>query len=100
MSVLSPEYADAFVDADVAVITDIYPSGQPPIPGVTGKLVVDAVCDAHPEQRVVWLPGRADLVAFLVGELRPGDVCISMGCGDVADLPDEVLVGLARKVRS
>jgi UDP-N-acetylmuramate--alanine ligase len=100
MAVLSPEYADAFVDADVAVITDIYPSGQAPIPGVTGKLVVDAVCDAHPEQRVVWLPERTDLVAFLVGELRPGDVCISMGCGDVAELPDEVLAGLVRKVRS
>jgi UDP-N-acetylmuramate--alanine ligase len=100
MSVMSPEYADAFIDADVAVITDIYPSGQAPIPGVTGKLVVDAVCDAHPEQRVVWLPERADLVAFLVGELRSGDVCISMGCGDVAELPDEVLDGLARRVRS
>ena len=45
-------------------------------------------------------PQRADLVAFLVGELRPGDVCISMGCGDVAELPDEVLAGLVRKVRS
>ena len=84
----------------MAVITDIYPSGEAPIPGVTGKLVVDAVRDAHPEQRVVWLPERADLVAFLVGELRPGDVCISMGCGDVAELPDEVLAGLVRKVRS
>ena len=45
-------------------------------------------------------PERADLVAFLIGELRPGDVCISMGCGDVAELPDEVLAGLVRKVRS
>jgi UDP-N-acetylmuramate--alanine ligase len=97
MAVLSPAYADAFVDADVAVITDIYPSGQAPIAGVSGKLVVDAVCDAHPEQRVVWLPGRAELVSFLVGELRPGDVCISMGCGDVAALPDEVLAGLQRR---
>jgi UDP-N-acetylmuramate--alanine ligase len=96
MAVLSPEYRDAFVDADVAVITDIYPSGQAPLPGVTGKLVVDAVCDAHPEQRVVWLPKRPDLVSFLVGELRPGDVCVSMGCGDVAALPDEVLAGLQR----
>ena len=94
MAVLSPEYRDAFVAADVAVITDIYPSGQAPLPGVTGKLVVDAVCDAHPDQRVVWLPKRADLVSFLVNELRPGDVCVSMGCGDVAALPDEVLVGL------
>jgi UDP-N-acetylmuramate--alanine ligase len=94
---MSPDYRDAFQGADVAVITDIYPSGQTPLPGVTGKLVVDAVCDAHPDQRVVWLPRRADLVSFLVQELRAGDVCVSMGCGDVAALPDEVLAGLRQR---
>ena len=94
MAVLSPEYAHAFVHADLAVITDIYPSGDAPIPGVTGKLVVDAILDSHPRQRVAWLPHRADLVDFLAKELRPGDVCISMGCGDVASLPSEVLAEL------
>ena len=53
MAVMSPDYADAFVDADVAVITDIYPSGQAPIPGVTGSSSSTRCCDAHPEQRVV-----------------------------------------------
>lgn len=91
MSVLSPEYAHAFTAADVVVLTDIYASGTTPIPGVTGKLVVNAVCEAHPEQRVVWLPERHDLVEYLARHLGPGDLCISMGCGDVAHLPDEVL---------
>ena len=91
MAVMSPAYADAFTAADLVVITDIYASGTTPIPGVTGKLVVNAVCDAHPEQRVVWLPRRGDLVEYLARELRAGDLCISMGCGDVADLPTEVL---------
>ncbi len=91
MAILSPEYRDAFVDADVTVITDIYPSGDLPIPGVTGKLVVNAVCDAHPRQRVAWLPRRDDVISFLADELTVGDVCISMGCGDIASLPDEVL---------
>lgn len=91
MSVLSPEYRDAFVAADVVVLTEIYPSGTTPIPGVTGKLVVDAVLEAHPDARVVWLPKRDDLVDYLARSLRSGDVCISMGCGDVATLPDEVL---------
>ena len=50
-----------------------------------------------PAQRVVWLPRRSDLVSFLVQELRDGDVCISMGCGDVAALPDEVLAGLEQR---
>lgn len=90
MAVLSPEYRDAFSRADVVVLTEIYPSGDAPIPGVTGKLVVNAVVDAHPESRVVWLPKRSELVEFLAGELRAGDVCISMGCGDIVSLPDEV----------
>jgi UDP-N-acetylmuramate--alanine ligase len=37
------------------------------------------------------LPKRDDLIDYLARELRAGDVCISMGCGDVATLPDEVL---------
>ncbi len=85
------EYAHAFNNADLVVLTDIYPSGTVPIPGVTGKLIVNAVTEAHPELRVVWLPRRDDLITFLSREVRAGDVCISMGCGDIATLPAEVL---------
>ena len=84
------DYAHAFVDADLVVLTEIYASGTEPIPGVTGKLLVNAVLDARPTTHMVWMPKRGDLVEFLARELRPGDVCISMGCGDVAALPDEV----------
>ncbi len=97
MAVLSPSYADAFRHADVAVITEIYPSGDAPLPGVTGKLVVDAVLDAHPWARVAWLPRRDDVIAYLERELRAGDVCISMGCGDVADLPDQLLAAVGAR---
>ena len=90
MEAMWRDYADAFVDADLVVLTDIYASGTTPIPGVTGKLVVNAVLDRHPAAHVVWLPRRHDLVEYLVSSLRPGDVCISMGCGDIAALPDEV----------
>jgi UDP-N-acetylmuramate--alanine ligase len=100
MAVLSPEYSHSFERADLAVITDIYPSGDAPIPGVTGKLVVNAVIDSHPFQRVVWLPHRRDLVDFLVGELRAGDVCISMGCGDVASLPSEVIARIDERAQA
>ncbi|MCB0983174.1 MAG: UDP-N-acetylmuramate--L-alanine ligase [Ilumatobacter sp.] len=97
MALLWPEYADAFVDADLVVLTEIFPSGTTPIPGVTGKLVVNAVLDAHPSTRLVWLPRREDLVDFLARELGEGDVCISMGCGDVATLPDEVAARRAER---
>jgi UDP-N-acetylmuramate--alanine ligase len=81
----------------VVVLTEIYPSGTTPIPGVTGKLVVNAVLDRHPDARVVWLPGRDDVVEFLAREVSEGDVCISMGCGDIAALPDEVLARRAER---
>jgi len=85
------EYGSAFTGADVVVLTDVYASGTVPIPGVTGKLIVNAVTEADPGRRVVWLPRREDLVSFLAREVRSDDVCISMGCGDIATLPSEVL---------
>jgi UDP-N-acetylmuramate--alanine ligase len=100
MAVMWPEYADAFVDADVVVLTDIFASGTTPIPGITGKLVVNAVLDAHPHARVVWLPRRQDLIDFVAGELRDGDVCISMGCGDIASFPSEVIERRAERFGS
>ncbi len=99
MAVMSAEYRDAFVGADLTVITEIYPSGEPVIAGVSGRWVVDAVAAAHPGARVEWIPDRSELVEFLAAELGEGDVCVSMGCGDVAGLPDEVLAarrGVAR----
>ncbi len=90
MATMSPDYCDSFVDADVVVLTEIYGSGTTPIPGVTGKLVVNAVLDAHPGSTMVWMPRRDDLVDYLARTLRAGDVCISMGCGDISTLPDEV----------
>jgi len=85
------DYADAFHGADVVVLTEIFPSGTTPIPGVTGKLILNAVAEANPGQRVVWLPRRDDLVDFVAREARDGDVVVSMGCGDIATFPKEVL---------
>ncbi len=85
------EYGTAFGDADVVVLTDIYGSGTTPIPGVTGKLIVNAVTEADPNKRVVWLPRRDDLIDFVAREARDGDIVVSMGCGDIATLPSEVL---------
>ena len=88
------EFGDSFVDADVVVLTDVYAAGELPRPGVTGKLLVNAVLDAHPRSRVVWLPRREDLVPFLAHELRAGDLCLTVGAGDITSLPDELLARL------
>ena len=91
MSVISHLYADSFIGADLVVVTDIYASGTSKITGVTGELVVDAIRTAHPNLKVVYQPQRGDLIEFLNGELKSGDLCISMGCGDIATLPSELI---------
>ena len=91
MQQMSNAYADCFIGADHIVITDIYSSGTTPIPGVTGKLVVDAISASHPHASVAWKPTRSELIDHLARHLKPGDLCISMGCGDIESLPDEVI---------
>jgi UDP-N-acetylmuramate--alanine ligase len=85
------DFGEAFAGADVLAVTDVYAAGQTPIPGVTGKLIVDAVLDDEPWRRVAWLPGRDALRRFLAAELRPGDLCLTLGAGDLTTLPDELL---------
>jgi UDP-N-acetylmuramate--alanine ligase len=90
---LAPQFGPAFAAAapDVLAVTDVYlPEGQTPLPGVSGKLVVDAVLDADPRRRVAWLPKRSDLLTYLRAELRPGDLCLTLGAGDLTTLPDEL----------
>ena len=92
MAALPPtDFADAFDDADVLVLTEIYAQGEAPRPGVTGKRVLDAVLDAHPGRRAFWFPGRADLASNVRSILRPGDLCLTLGAGDLTLLPDELL---------
>ena len=96
---LGRTFADAFADADVLAVTDIYPAGEAARPGVTGKLVVDAVLDAHPWKRVAWLPTLDDVVAYLGATLRPGDLCLTLGAGDLTTVPDRVLPLLEGRTR-
>lgn len=91
MAIMADDYGDAFGAADLVVLADIYASGTTPIPGVTGQLVVDAVRARRPDIEVVYEPERDRLAVTVSGLLRSGDVCISMGCGDVETLPREIL---------
>ena len=88
-------FADAFDGADVLAVTDIYAAGEAPRPGVTGKLIVDAVLDAHPWRQVAWVPTLDDAVAYLRATLRPGDLCLTLGAGDLTTVPDRILAALA-----
>jgi len=91
VAALARDFGDAFGDADLVVVTGIYAAGESPPPGVSAKLVLDAVLDAHPGTHAAYLPQRSDLVAYLRRTLRPGDCCLTLGAGDLTTLPDELL---------
>jgi len=85
------EFADAFDGADALVVTGLYPAGEEPLPGVSGRLVADAVSASHPGLQVEYAETRPDLVGVLRRVLRPGDLCLTMGAGDLTTLPSELL---------
>jgi UDP-N-acetylmuramate--alanine ligase len=88
---LGEQFADAFSGADVVVVTDIFAAGEEPRPGVTGRVVADAVVARHPDLDVTYIPGRDELRAHLRTVLRPGDLCLTLGAGDLTSLPDDLL---------
>lgn len=85
------EFGDAFHGVDVLVLTDVYAAGEPAEPGVSGRLVLRAVLDAHPDQEVVYLPHRAELLDHVRRLARPGDLVLTLGAGDLTTLAGEWL---------
>ena len=85
------DFANSFADADQVVLTDIYSAGELPRPGVSAELLLGAVLDAHPYASVAYLPGRAELRSYLRSNLRSGDLCLTLGAGDLTTLADELL---------
>jgi UDP-N-acetylmuramate--alanine ligase len=82
------DFADAFTGADVLVVTGVYPAGEPARPGVTGRLIAEAVRAAHPDLDVRYTPSLDEAEAALRAILRPGDLCLTLGAGDLTGLPD------------
>jgi UDP-N-acetylmuramate--alanine ligase len=78
---LAAELAEALAGADDITVTEIYPAREEPVPGVTGKLVVDALSDLG--VLAAWTPAVADGAARLWRRANAGDVLLVVGAGDV-----------------
>jgi len=76
--------------ADEAAVCEVYPAGETPIPGVSG-LLINAEA-AKVGRALAWLPGREDIVAWLTATLRPGDICVLLGAGDLPSVLEELAV--------
>jgi UDP-N-acetylmuramate--alanine ligase len=88
---LADQFGTAFALADELVVTDIYGAGERPVPGVSGRLIVDAVRAHDPRLPVVYAPGWEELRLTVASTLRPGDLCLTLGAGDLTALPDQLL---------
>ena len=85
------ELGAAATAADLVVVMDVYGAEQDPIPGVTGALVVRGVELAAPDREVVYTPHHDETIEFLAREVRPGDLVVTLGCGDVWTVADAAI---------
>jgi UDP-N-acetylmuramate--alanine ligase len=87
---LLTEFARAFYDADVLAVTDIYPAGEAPIPGVTAEAMTRAI-EEHGHKDTTLIKDLKDVPAWLLEKARDGDMVITLGAGSVYRAGDEFL---------
>lgn len=92
--VLGAELGRAAAAADLVVVTDVYASSEAPVPGVTGQIVADAAEGAG--AKVIYQPHLGDVVDALVEHVRPGDLVLTTGAGDVTQVGPALLARLGR----
>lgn len=83
------EFGEALAMADLLFVTEIYPAREAPIEGVTGELIVTPAAEAG--ATVHYLEDRARVVEAVATSLLPGDVCLTLGAGDLNDAAREIV---------
>jgi UDP-N-acetylmuramate--alanine ligase len=86
----APGFGAALAAADLTVVTDVYAAREAPIEGVTGALIAEAARRAGAKE-VIYVPDRDAVATDLLGRVRPGDLVIVMGAGDIRSAGEELL---------
>jgi UDP-N-acetylmuramate--alanine ligase len=87
------EFLTAFNQSDVLVGTEIYAAGEEPIEGVSGERLFEAV-RAHGHRDVTFARDRQTLLETLVDRVRPGDLVLTLGAGDITQVSDALVDAL------
>ena len=87
---LFEDFVKAFHDADVLILTDIYPAGEAPIEGVTAESLAGRI-RRHGQRDVTWISDREALCAHLERVLSPGDILLTLGAGNVWQVGEAML---------
>ena len=83
---LADKFAHAFKGVDVLRVMDVFSAGEMPIPGISGKTISSGVAATGEVADVEYVPNRRKLVEDLVDLVRPGDLLITQGAGDVTQI--------------
>jgi UDP-N-acetylmuramate--alanine ligase len=87
---LFKEFLAAFYDADVLILTDIYPAGEDRIEGVEAKALFEGIRD-YGHKDVTYLPDKKEIVEHLLRMTAPGDLVITLGAGDIWQVSEELV---------
>ncbi|MDV2502544.1 MAG: UDP-N-acetylmuramate--L-alanine ligase [bacterium] len=90
---LLQDFFSAFNEAEVLITTEIYSAGETPIPGVSGRQIYDGV-KRHGHRDVSYVEQASDVLALLEERLRPGDLVLTLGAGDVWKVSDALIARL------
>ena len=88
---LAAQFYDAFVNADLVVLTDIYSAGETPIPNVDGNMIAKEV---EKQKEVIYIPRKEMIAEQIVKLMKPKDVVVVMGAGDINTVGRDILTRL------
>ena len=94
--VLHDEFGAAFDKADSVTFMDVYPAGEAPVPGVSGKTFLNVVIEHEGHPQADFVAHRVDVVPHLMEKLQPGDLVITMGAGDVTAMGPQIIDALLK----
>jgi len=87
---LAEKFGKAFFDADCVIINDIYSANESPIFGISGETIFKEVKKSN-HRKVKYLPYKEDILSYLSEIVRPGDIIITMGAGDIWTVGQELV---------
>jgi UDP-N-acetylmuramate--alanine ligase len=87
---LFDRFVISFNEADVLIVTPIYSAGEIAIDGVTAEWLSEGIKE-HGHKDVIFSPTQEDALSTLLSILRPGDLTITLGAGDIHRLGGKLL---------
>jgi len=87
------EFGRSFFNADVLVVTDVYPAREEPIQGVSGELIANAA-KVFGHKQVHYVPDKTSVPSFLMSIKQEGDIVITMGAGDIWKFGEQFIAAM------